>query len=407
MAQMINAMNSGLALSDEELQAVEGIEELLAEYESKGSKYTLSTSCKQFVSLLTAGKTQLKVGSLNMEGVAHARFVDTVEQLARELVEYQEAENELAEVQQRVEDGILVTDENVASMANSNNKGGSSSSAAVHREYLHNEKMLAKLVEEQATVDAAIRQRQKRKEQVLMALENDANDVSSKPAVHKSVMSTDPHAEAEMREFQQTLAKIEATKEEADALLEGLKSLTGLASIRIEPCGGAFGGMQLVADLGALGVLLKLDADRRLVDIVIAHGSYPHTADILSDAIVLPSPQDLRYAVFALGAVQKSSAILTQHTAELRQKCIVRSNGYTAKSSMASVQITLSNGVTASFSVHACYPELPGGVSIDSLVGVGGWTMQELEVLRVTANAKCFSSLLDMMDHLVAVTNGR
>jgi hypothetical protein len=50
---------------------------------------------------------------------------------------------------------------------------------------------------------------------------------------------------------------------------------------------------------------------------------------------------------------------------------------------------------------------VPGGVSIDSLVGVGGWTMQELEVLRVTANAKCFSSLLDMMDHLVAVTNGR
>ena len=406
MAQMINAMNSGLALSDEELQAVEGIEELLAEYESKGSKYTLSTSCKQFVSLLTAGKTKLKVGSLNMEGVAHARFVDTVEQLARELVEYQEAENELAEVQQRVDDGLLVTDENVASLANSSNKG-SSSSAAVHREYLHNEMMLAKLVEEQATVDSAIRQRQKRKEQVLMALENDANDVTSKPPVHKSVMSTDPHAEAEMREFQQTLAKIEATKEEADALLEGLKSLTGLASIRIESCGGAFGGMQLVADLGALGVLLKLDADRRLVDIVIAHGSYPHTADILSDAIVLPSPQDLRYAVFALGAVQKSAAILTQHTSELRKKCIVRSNGYTAKSSMASVQITLSNGVTASFSVHACYPELPGGVSIDSLVGVGGWTMQELEVLRVTANAKCFSSLLDMMDHLVGVTNGR
>ena len=403
---MINAMNSGLALSDEELQAVEGIEELLAEYESKGSKYTLSTSCKQFVSLLTAGKTKLKVGSLNMEGVAHARFVDTVEQLARELVEYQEAENELAEVQQRVDDGLLVTDENVASLANSSNKG-SSSSAAVHREYLHNEKMLAKLVEEQATVDSAIRQRQKRKEQVLMALENDANDVTSKPRVHKSVKISDRHAEAAMREFHHTLAKIEATKEEADALLEGLKSLTGLASIRIESCGGAFGGMQLVADLGALGVLLKLDADRRLVDIVIAHGSYPHTADILSDAIVLPSPQDLRYAVFALGAVQKSAAILTQHTSELRKKCIVRSNGYTAKSSMASVQITLSNGVTASFSVHACYPELPGGVSIDSLVGVGGWTMQELEVLRVTANAKCFSSLLDMMDHLVGVTNGR
>jgi hypothetical protein len=125
-------------------------------------------------------------------------------------------------------------------------------------------------------------------------------------------MSTDPHAEAEMREFQQTLAKIEATKEEADALLEGLKSLTGLASIRIEPCGGAFGGMQLVADLGALGVLLKLDADRRLVDIVIAHGSYPHTADILSDAIVLPSPQDLRYAVFALGEGRRVKLVLVK-----------------------------------------------------------------------------------------------
>ena len=401
---------SGLSLSDEELLAVAGIDELMAEYESKGSKYTLSTTCKQFVSSLAAGKTRLKVGSLSMEGVAHSRFVDTVELLAKELVEYQEAENELARVAQRIEDGGF-GDENSNQQQQQQQQprvlAGAGAAREIHREYLQNEKMLSKLLEEQASVDAAIRQKEARKEQVLKSLENEAGELSStSSAPVKSVMSSDPYAAAEQREFAERLAKIESAKQDAETLLEGLQGLVGLTSIEIEPS-GVRKGVQVVVEVGAFGAILLLDGERRLVDIALTRGSYAHVADILSEAIALPSPQDLRFAVFALGAVQRSAAALALHTAELRKRCIVRSAGFSAASSCASVQLTLSNGVTCSLSVHPCYPEVPGGVSIDSLVGVGGWTMQELEAMRVTANARCFSSLLDVHADLLAVTEGR
>lgn len=395
---------SGLMLSEEDLTAVAGIEGLMAEYGNKGSVYTLSTTCKQFVTSLAAGKTKLKVGSLNMEGAAHSRFVDTVELLAKELLEFQRAEEELSRVTQRIEDG-LSNDENapLAGVDCNGNRDMSKNAREVHREYLQNEKMLVKLAEEQAAVDLAIRQKEIRKDQVLKSLESEELELSRPALLQKSLMSADPYAAVEQRDFEDQLTKIALAKRDAEELLAGLEGLVGISSLEIAPS-GMRNGVQLVAEIGSFGTVLLLDGNRRLVDISLARGTYPHIADILSESITMPSPQDVRYAMFALGAVQRSGAVLTQHVSELRRHCIVRSNFFTTLTKYASVLVTLSNGVTASISVHPCYPEVPNGVSIDSLVGVGGWSMQELEDLRVTANSKCFCSLPDVVEHLVSVT---
>lgn len=366
MSALMTATTSGIVLSDEELANVEGLEDLLNEYEHKGSKYTLSTTCKQFVTSISAGKTKLKVSSLSMEGVAHSRFVDTVEQLAKQLVDYQDAENELLALQQRLEGSGDENAHNAAAAA-----APSSSSTSLHREYLQTEKMLTKLLEEQAQVDLALRQRQSRKEQVLQSLQVEVEE-SQSSAVQAAVAKADPFAAAEQREFEATLGNIEATRVEAEALLQGLQSLTGISSIRVEEASaGSRPGVQLRVSIGALECVLVLDSDRKLYDMYLTKGAYASLQDVLTEAAVLPSPQDLRYAIFALGAVQNAPATLQQHLSELRKRCIVRSNGYSASSSAASVQVTLSNGVTACISVHACYPEVPGGVSIDSLVGIG------------------------------------
>jgi len=167
-----------------------------------------------------------------------------------------------------------------------------------------------------------------------------------------------------------------------------------------------------------VGIIANFSLDgenRRLCDIGIEQGggggggakgeasAVPVTgdmaADILADARTLPSPQDLRYALFALSACQHAQAIFATHVSALRKRCLVRQNGSNR------VQLTLANGVSASISAHMCYPEVPSGVYIDSLVGVGGWSMAELERVRVDINAKCFSSLNDLFEHLVSIVS--
>ena len=110
--------------------------------------------------------------------------------------------------------------------------------------------------------------------------------------------------------------------------------------------------------------------------------------------LVLPAPQDVRSAVFSLACIQKSPAIMRNHVSELRKKCIVRSTG------PLSAEFTLKAGVTVSLVVHKCYPNVPGGVISDSIIGVGGWTATEIESVRNTANARGFSTIMDMFEYL-------
>lgn len=73
---------------------------------------------------------------------------------------------------------------------------------------------------------------------------------------------------------------------------------------------------------------------------------------LLQDCRILPSPQDLRYAVFAAGASQHSVESLKKDLPVLRKSCIVRVLG------PLRFEMGLPNSITAVISVHECYPEV-------------------------------------------------
>ena len=73
---------------------------------------------------------------------------------------------------------------------------------------------------------------------------------------------------------------------------------------------------------------------------------------ILQDSRVLPCPQDLRYAVFAVGASQSATETIRRELPALRKSCIVKVLG------PLRFELGLPNSVTAVISFHECYPEV-------------------------------------------------
>jgi hypothetical protein len=60
-------------------------------------------------------------------------------------------------------------------------------------------------------------------------------------------------------------------------------------------------------------------------------------------------------------------------------------------------------GVVVSINIHYLYPVVPGAVQVESIVGIGGWSSQDLEMVKVAANSKCFSTISDLHEFLVNV----
>ena len=73
---------------------------------------------------------------------------------------------------------------------------------------------------------------------------------------------------------------------------------------------------------------------------------------ILQDSRVLPSPQDLRYAIFAVGASQGATEMIRRELPALRKSCIVKVLG------PLRFELGLPNSITAVISFHECYPEV-------------------------------------------------
>lgn len=67
---------------------------------------------------------------------------------------------------------------------------------------------------------------------------------------------------------------------------------------------------------------------------------------------MLPCPQDLRYAVFAVGAAQNAAESVKIALPELRKSCIVK------VLSPLQFELGLPNSITAIVSIHECYPEV-------------------------------------------------
>lgn len=67
---------------------------------------------------------------------------------------------------------------------------------------------------------------------------------------------------------------------------------------------------------------------------------------------MLPSPQDLRFAVATVKAMIDSRAILQHHIAELKTMCIVRTK------SARQLELRLINDTSIQLSIHPAYPQV-------------------------------------------------
>jgi hypothetical protein len=124
-----------------------------------------------------------------------------------------------------------------------------------------------------------------------------------------------------------------------------------------------------------------------------------NASDLLVDAQQLPAPQDLRYAIFYLGAAQQAPLVLKSDILELRKKYIVQMD---AKKSGV-FDISFSNGVTAQMSTHPCYSYVPKSVHIDSISGIGGWGRDELQNVKAEANTNSMSSVHASVNFLLQI----
>ena len=398
-----------------------------------GDQYALSSTCMMFLDrVLSEKKAAHSTSDLNvMESAAQSHFLDGVDAFERETKDYEAALQELEEAKKCVQDH-----EDILQNANFIMASGRD----IQSELNQSEDVLIKLQEQQYKVDENLATIRLKNDQAQVSLELTVDEVTSSNSTSLSGKFNMKNS-VEEKEFANAMKKIQDQRDNADALLEGLRVLTGIQSVNVPKemirlhsnrlSSSTFNAAKSVKDehvlpmkveIGDLNVVLTLNDKLRLLSIEVIQGELEldgdgfnqkkrrslvtnthmpvnnSTSDVLSqimeEANVFSAPQDLRYAIFALGCIQKSPVILRAHVSELRKKCIVRSTG------PLSAEFTLSAGVTVSLIVHKCYPNAPSGVTTDSIVGVGGWTVAEIEVVKKMANSQSISTIMEMFEFL-------
>lgn len=181
----------------------------------------------------------------------------------------------------------------------------------------------------------------------------------------------------------------------------------------------------LKSRIGSCAALFVLDAARKLCNLTVSprfssefsasstdllltaqldsEGVSINAADVLLEAQQLLAPQDLRYAIFHIGAAQHAPGLVKSDIAKLRKKSIVQAD---TKNDRV-FHVTFSNGVTVQVSTHYCYPYVPNSVHIDRISGVGGWGADELEMAKIETNTKCTTSLPESINYLLRVLDSK
>jgi len=190
------------------------------------------------------------------------------------------------------------------------------------------------------------------------------------------------------------LNDIMASQSDAETLLAGVKSLMNIDDIVVESINND--NIKMMLTLDHIKANIFLDEEKKVYDIQIVESSSSKIdiQKIIQDVAMMPSPQDLRYVLFSLSSMQESQIQLQKHIASLRKKCIIKQN------SQNTVQITLGSGISATLLIHECYPEIPGGVYVESIIGIGGWDQDELITMKANINASCFNNIVDVFNYL-------
>lgn len=155
--------------------------------------------------------------------------------------------------------------------------------------------------------------------------------------------------------------------------------------------------MTLSAEIKKAQCIIGLTGHEKTVDsIQITSKEFqwmePVIPQILADSRGLPAPNDLRYALFVLGALQDARPLFQSHISDFRKKCIVEVLG------MFALKMTFRTGLTISVQANLCYSFVPSGVVItevshnDSIID-----KETLDSFKHAADERCFNTLYDLV----------
>jgi len=317
------------------------------------------------------------------------QFLDIARQLNVEMDAYKKEQERYQEVQGVVDS--IMEQENTAP-----NGPTGLSKRMVMEEIIETEKMLNKLRKEQGEVSSLVQDRVTRNAELerqvkTVKVSSGLKAIDAKKAKasrSRSLLHSSTTAASE------GIASMEHKVLNQEALLETLQKFTGVQVHSAEV--SEEGGMVVRVSVGPhCEVIIALDSKLSVASLDIIRAKVEiDVAKVLCEACILPSPQDLRQVIFVLGSMQGAADAIETDLVELRKLLLVR------RISSSIVQVTFSSGVSARLACSDCYPEVPNGVHVLGLDGVGGWTPQELESLRKDASCNIFRTLIDAVAYL-------
>jgi hypothetical protein len=141
----------------------------------------------------------------------------------------------------------------------------------------------------------------------------------------------------------------------------------------------------------ALDIYYDVYYDPSFMDQILSDDmrSKADSAEMLSSCAALPSPDDIKQAMFYLRSSQFSEQEIKKDIIELRKKIIV-----TSKDPYL-FNVTFQSGVTVTLKVHMSYPHFVGGVVVQH-ISTSYTPSLDAESIKVHANKIMCSTLAEM-----------
>mmetsp|Transcript_25789 Transcript_25789/g.24635 ORF Transcript_25789/g.24635 Transcript_25789/m.24635 type:complete len:361 (+) Transcript_25789:57-1139(+) len=341
--------------------------ELTVEYEALKDDYTLQGARKQMLDNLITDKFDV-LDNIEVVDTAIKQdlFLSKAKELSNTIDSFNAADTMTEDNDSQLDDNLQI-------------------------ELNRGQELLRKILDEQVAVNASIIASRKQIHEL-------NNDVLS---FKENEKKTNVINSVELIENDAQISKIHKSHQKSEDLYSGLRYLTGVESLEVTESEDKE-GVKLLITVGECSVFLTLDAEKRLSDIKVINGkSIIDVKKLLQDSRVLPCPQDLRYAVFALGASQNAVECVRKDLQELRKTCLVKAL------SPLRFELELPNSLSAIVSIHECYPEVPGGVYIESLLGIDK-SPSETDLInsaKASTNSCCFRTIPDAFQFLLGSKN--
>jgi chromosome segregation ATPase len=245
------------------------------------------------------------------------------------------------------------------------------------------------------------------------------NQLEAAGAAEREAMEADDLHAATAQDETETLGEAARLREQAETLSAVLEMLQGLYNVTVTVLDEAEAGpgemvlrlaypskhaLEMTLSTGAHAVQLlhaRLEVPptqqrRKSVATAEAQRLMMNQVDnLVTVAQGLPAPQDLLFLAREVSWMVESRGVAKQEIRELMKRYIVKHN-----EAMDELTVTFAEGVVASFSLLAGYPQMPGSVRIAGLVGVGGWKDGELAVTSRSFNGLGLDSLTALVDAL-------